>query len=215
MLEINKIYQENCLNTMAKFSNKSITMLITDPPFNANYGFDNDNLPTEEFYSFCESWILEAERISISQTYIVDPKYALPFYRIPDKTNYHHTYTVFKNNGMRGMKGGFANTTSVIVYHQGNVNKVKEFPNDLWTIPTIPQNVKHPTPKPVKLYDIIILKFTNENDIVYDPFAGSGTIGISAMKFNRKFIGSEINQNFANEANQRIFNERGLFSICT
>lgn len=201
---LNKIFNEDCLQTMSRMPDKSIDCVITDPPYNAGYDIDNDSMPLIEFMKFCETWIKEVERISKTQVYIIDPKYSYPIYKLADGTNYHHTYTHFKNNAMRGMQGGFANTTSVIVFHQGKVNKVEAFPNDLWAIPIIPHNLKHPTPKPEKLYDIIILKFTNEGETVYDPFCGSGTIGVTAQKHKRNYIGSETVKKYYDEAISRI-----------
>lgn len=203
-MDFNKIYFEDCLDTMSRMTDKSINCVITDPPYNAGYNIDNDNMPLFEFMQWCEKWIKEVERVSDSQVYIVDPKYSYPFYKLPDSTNYHHTYTHFKNNAMRGMRGGFANTTSIIVYHSGKVNKIDKFPNDLWEIPIVPHNLKHPTPKPEILYDIIMLKFTEPNHLVYDPFCGSGTIGVSALKHNRKYLGSETVKIYYEEAINRI-----------
>lgn len=48
---------------------------------------------------------------------------------------------------------------------------------------------KHPTQKPLELLEKIILASTNENDLILDPFSGSGTTGIAAKKLNRKYVG--------------------------
>lgn len=48
---------------------------------------------------------------------------------------------------------------------------------------------KHPTQKPLALLERIILASTNEGDLILDPFMGSGTTGVAALKHNRKFIG--------------------------
>ena len=50
---------------------------------------------------------------------------------------------------------------------------------------------KHPTQKPIALLDRIMLASTNEGDLVFDPFAGSCTTGIAAMRNNRQFVGCE------------------------
>ncbi len=50
---------------------------------------------------------------------------------------------------------------------------------------------KHPTQKPVALLDRIILASTSEDDLVFDPFSGSGTTGISAVRNGRRFVGCE------------------------
>ena len=50
----------------------------------------------------------------------------------------------------------------------------------------------------------IIERLTNENDIVLDPFMGSGTTGVACKELNRRFIGSELDKNYFNMAQQRI-----------
>lgn len=50
---------------------------------------------------------------------------------------------------------------------------------------------KHPTQKPIELLEKIILSSTDENDLILDPFNGSGTTGIVANRLNRKYIGIE------------------------
>ena len=71
-------------------------------------------------------------------------------------------------------------------------------PSNLWTDITIPfwsmpENTDHPTQKPEKLVAKIILASTNENDVVLDPFLGSGTTSVVAKKLNRKYIGIDMN----------------------
>ncbi len=55
---------------------------------------------------------------------------------------------------------------------------------------------KHPTQKPIELLEKIILSSTDENDLILDPFNGSGTTGIVANKLNRKYIGIEKEQEY-------------------
>ena len=64
---------------------------------------------------------------------------------------------------------------------------------DVWTTsltkPSEKKQGKHPTQKPLEILDKIILASTKENDLILDPFCGSSTTGISAVKFGRKYIG--------------------------
>jgi len=62
----------------------------------------------------------------------------------------------------------------------------------------------HPTQKPVKLIELIILASSQKNDIVLDPFFGTGTTGFVAKKLNRKWIGIEINKKFVEAAKKRL-----------
>lgn len=68
------------------------------------------------------------------------------------------------------------------------------FWNDI-SIPfwSMPENTAHPTQKPEKLIAKLILASSNENDIILDPFLGSGTTSVVAKKLNRHFIGIEQN----------------------
>ena len=65
---------------------------------------------------------------------------------------------------------------------------------------------KHPTQKPVDLLERIILASTNEGDLILDPFMGSGTTGVAAVKLNRKFVGIEKETDFVALAEKRIYN---------
>ncbi len=66
---------------------------------------------------------------------------------------------------------------------------------------------KHPTQKPEALLERIILASTNENDLVLDPFMGSGTTGVAASRHDRRFIGIETEQKYYNIAEKRLKDE--------
>lgn len=74
-------------------------------------------------------------------------------------------------------------------------------PSNLWTDITIPfwsmpENTDHPTQKPEKLLAKVILACSIENNLVFDPFLGSGTTAVTAKKLNRKFCGIEMDEMF-------------------
>lgn len=62
----------------------------------------------------------------------------------------------------------------------------------------------HPTQKNLELMKEIVSIHTNENDIVLDPFMGSGTTGLACKNLNRNFIGIELDENYYNIAKERI-----------
>ncbi len=62
----------------------------------------------------------------------------------------------------------------------------------------------HPTQKPVKLLELLISIFTDEDDVVIDPVAGSGTTLLAAKNLNRKAYGFEIKKDFYKLANEKI-----------
>ena len=85
---------------------------------------------------------------------------------------------------------------------------------DVWDISTRGTNVAHFATFPEELAKICILAGSRENGIVLDPFIGSGTTAISALKENRKYIGIELNEKYAEfaekriaDANRRLLNE--------
>lgn len=63
---------------------------------------------------------------------------------------------------------------------------------------------KHPTMKPTELVSKAIEVSSNENDIVFDPFSGSGTTCVCAKKLNRQYIGFEINEEFWKMSKERL-----------
>lgn len=62
----------------------------------------------------------------------------------------------------------------------------------------------HPTQKPVKVMEWLIEHLTNENDVVFDPFMGSGSTGVACKNLNRSFIGSELEDEYFNISKKRI-----------
>ncbi len=65
---------------------------------------------------------------------------------------------------------------------------------------------KHPTQKPLKLIERCLLASTNLGDFVLDPFNGSGTTGVAAIKTNRKYVGIELSQDYLDLSIKRIKN---------
>lgn len=63
---------------------------------------------------------------------------------------------------------------------------------------------KHPTQKPVQLMEFFVKTLSNENDIILDPFMGSGSTGVAAKMNGRNFIGVEINEDYFQIATRRI-----------
>jgi DNA modification methylase len=62
----------------------------------------------------------------------------------------------------------------------------------------------HPCPKPENIMHKIVVRFTTPNSIVLDPFMGSGTTGVAAVKIGRQFIGIEIEEKYFDIACRRI-----------
>ena len=94
--------------------------------------------------------------------------------------------------------------------------KISDFQarSNIWAISqtTITQ---HPAPFPLQLAKDHIYSWSNEGDLVLDPFMGSGTTAVAAIELNRKYIGIEEVEEYCKIANARIqnaINKKGLFS---
>ena len=104
-------------------------------------------------------------------------------------------------------------------FRHDNITKEEfiEWTKSVWTMnPESAKRIGHPAPFPEELPNRLIKLFSFTNDIVIDPFMGSGTTAIAAIKNNRNFVGYEINEEYINLANNRILNlkinaERFLF----
>lgn len=83
---------------------------------------------------------------------------------------------------------------------------------DVWSGALTPKREKifgkHPTQKPEYLLERVILAASRENDIVLDPFCGSGTTGVVAVRHKRFFIGIESESDYIRIAKRRISNEK-------
>ncbi|MEM0354582.1 MAG: site-specific DNA-methyltransferase [Thermoplasmata archaeon] len=86
-----------------------------------------------------------------------------------------------------------------------------EWTNGLWTFNgESKKRIGHPAPFPIELPYRCIKLFSFVDDIVFDPFAGSGTTLIAANNSNRYSVGLEIDLNYCELAKQRIINETGM-----
>ncbi len=90
-------------------------------------------------------------------------------------------------------------------------------PENVWEISSPGTNEKkfgkHPTQKPEKLLERIILASTKENDITLDPFNGSGTTGIVAYKLKREYIGIDNNREFLDLTIKRFKEQKKLLQL--
>ena len=69
----------------------------------------------------------------------------------------------------------------------------------------IPKEEKiHPTEKPIKLIDRLVIASSNPNDLILGPFMGAGTTAISCLKNNRKYIGCELDETYFSLTEEKI-----------
>ena len=109
----------------------------------------------------------------------------------------------------------------VIAPYRNNEGKAKDWfekngkkfrmtsPSNIWTDISVPfwsmsENTPHPTQKPEKLIAKLILASSDEKDMVFDPFAGSGTTCVVAKKLGRRYLGIEREKEYAAIAEKRL-----------
>jgi site-specific DNA-methyltransferase (adenine-specific) len=97
--------------------------------------------------------------------------------------------------------------------HTFNYELMKQLSNgkqmrNVWEIPpsqpTEKTHGKHPTQKPLKLLERILLASTNDGDIVLDPFNGSGTTAVAALRLNKRYLGIEISEEYLDLTVRRL-----------
>jgi site-specific DNA-methyltransferase (adenine-specific) len=110
-----------------------------------------------------------------------------------------------KSNG-KTASGNYA--TNKVAYTEGGMRNVRT----VWTVNTEPSTEAHFATYPQRLVERMIKAGCPENGLVIDPFFGSGTTGIYARKVNRNFVGIELNPEYVEIANKRLFKELGMFA---
>lgn len=110
------------------------------------------------------------------------------------------------------MRGGRKHSNGVRDVTKDFVNGKYKKRDNVWGINVGKDKVKHPAIFPLKLSSDHIISWSNEGDIVFDPFMGSGTTAIASLDTGRKYIGAEISKEYADIANERIKNHTKCIS---
>ena len=109
----------------------------------------------------------------------------------------HEYILVFSKGDYKREKGNKENTISK--------EQFMEWTKSIWTMNAeSARRIGHPAPFPEELPNRLIQLYSFTNDIILDPFIGSGTTAISALKAGRKYFGYDINQDYIDLANRRI-----------
>ena len=207
-MEINKIYQGDCIEIMSQWPRNCTDLILTDPPYNAKnigpknkiYSMGKMQLPLKEYKKFCKDWFKEALRIS--KVLIFTPGIANTHnYPQPDWILCWHKPAAVSFNRM----GGFNAWEPIFVY--GKPPKIR-LPQDYIKINTLnfskgPEK-EHPCPKPQDLYSYLIHTFSQKDEIVGDCFGGSGTTSVEAKSCYRSFWIIEKNPDYVKIIKKRL-----------
>ena len=237
-MEINKIYNENNLETMAKMPDNFVDLIVTSPPYNKGYWSSNrnlnngfktkarridyenysDNLNPKDYEEWQRKFIKECLRI-------LKPTGSFFYNHQPIQKNHQEVNPLFiydfplkqtiiwnRKNTPKLDKSYFFPITEYIFWLQKEkdsrvkFNRKKAlFNTNVWNISPDVKN-KFPAPFPEELVNNCILSCTEENDLVYDPFMGSGTTAKMSILNNRNWIGSEISTEYCKIINKRLEN---------
>ncbi len=229
-MEINKIYNEDNLETMAKMPNDFIDLIITSPTYEdvsgAGYGAKSKDVLFLKFYSdYLGKLFTEYERILKPTGQI--------FFNIKSKTfdkTLRTPHWIEFLDGFQKLKlksyiiwkyaGSFDSTNKrfhldyEIIYHLSKTDDIYLNENcgipdaltSVWYVPhNIPKNERiHPTQMPEALVERILKITSKGNELVYDSFMGSGTTAVVCKKNGLNWIGSELNPDNYENANNRI-----------
>lgn len=225
-VEINKIYCESNLETMARMPDNFVDLVVTSPPYNTGgkslttgqfYKDYEDDLNSDEYKDFIFNNVKEL--IRVTKHYVC--------YNFQILSNNKGIYLEFMNEFKENIKdiaiwkkqavaqiqkGKMATGFEFIVI-LGKDSKMNfeynNFPENNY-VPNIQtwhkkESIKgHGATMPVEMARYFIEYFSKEGDIVYDPFMGTGTTAIASILQKRKYIGSEITQQYIDIANKRL-----------
>ncbi len=255
---LNKSIHGDALKVMELLPEKSMDLIIVDPPYNLtkNYHGKQFNKKSKlDYYRFTERWVTEVARLLKENGTIYvccDWQSSLIVEGVLRKYFLIQNRITWQREKGRGSKSNWKNSMEDIWFatktksYTFNVEDVKvrkkviapyridgkpkdweeteegnfrnSYPSNIWTDITVPywsmrENTAHPTQKPEKLLAKLILASSNENDIILDPFLGSGTTSVVAKKLKRNYIGIEENLQYLAWAEYRLKQASGGDSI--
>jgi len=260
-MEINKIYNENCLETMAKMPDNFIDLTVTSPPYDnlreyRGYSFAFEEIAKELFRITKQGgvvvWVVGDATMNGSESgtsfkqalYFKEIGFNLHDTMIYQKVNYvpltHNRYEqsfefmfilskgkpktfnpimipckqagkVEKYGLERRQNHGSKHAMRLYDETEFKATKETKIAPNIFAYTLGREKTGHPAPFPEQLANDHILSWSNEGDLVYDCFMGSGTTAKMALLNNRKFIGSEISEEYCKIAETRIKECGGLF----
>lgn len=205
-----KLIHGDCLEEMKKMADKSVDLVLTDPPYGIGIAksgtigvevkaelkqyqvSDWDNkTPTQEYFN---------EILRIAKTAIIFGGNYLT-----DKLPPNKCWICWDKRIPKGF------TKAQIELCWTNSTSYSRLYSVLWNGMIRDRSMGnetrfHPTQKPTGIIKYILNDFSKENNIIFDPFMGSGTTGVACKELGRKFIGIEINKEYYEIAKKRIDN---------
>lgn len=232
-MELDKIYNDDCMKVLQSLPDNCVDFVLTDPPYLfesggggksplakrsksmknnidfISHGFDCDGC-FEQFLRICKipNMIIFCSNKQIGRT--------MTFFE--DKGLVATLLIWQKTNPMPTGNGTYISECEFAVYVRGkgayfNNDTPMEWKKKIYVSPICPDGKLHPTQKPLDLIRRYILLHTKTNEIVFDAFMGSGTTAVACIKENRHYIGCEIDPKYYKVAMNRIDNEKRTLTL--
>ncbi len=228
-MEVNKIYNEDCLVGLKKIPDNSIDLVLIDPPYDiCTAGGKKGNDKLSHDIMKLEKELIDNNLVSSFDIKVLDEivrvMKGINIYiwcnarQIPMYIKYFNLQLQCKlevviwgkTNPIPLFSNKYMNDKEYCLYfRKDGYCKPKSY-EDAKSIYISKANVEdkkkyqHPTIKPLELIRRLIRNSSKENDLVLDCFLGSGTTAVACILENRKYIGFEINKKYFDIANKRI-----------
>lgn len=181
----------DCLEIMKSIQDKSIDLVLTDPPYGINIAKWDKNPMQAEYTK--EIFRVSKNQIIFGGNYFDLPKteawvvwYKQPFLKTQAQAELAWTSFKFKTK----------------VFHYRYAGNCEGYPENLKV--DYSKKSLHPTQKPIELMNYFVKEFSSENESILDPFMGSGSTGVACKNLNRNFIGIEMDKTYFEIAQKRI-----------
>jgi DNA modification methylase len=214
-----ELYEGDCLKHIKTLKDKSIDMILTDPPYNIDYKparqdvknnarhiVANDNLNETDFVDWLDEVVFEMDRVLKDDSYI--------FMFSGWSTIYQFQPVLMKYWEVKAIHIWYKNMFGIGYYSRpqyepffmclkGKPDKPEKAHSDVWEFPKV-KNLVHTCEKPRKLLEEIISVYGKPGMKILDPFAGSGSLGLAAYETGTIPIMMELESNFCKIIEQRI-----------
>ena len=192
MLELDKIHNTDCFNAATQIDDNSVDVVLTDPPYPNRMGLFNETLVDglAMLYLACKK----------AKNYVVF--FWNPFDVPPPPAGWHE---VARHVWHKPDCKSITHYEVIVAWSREPKQRVSR----VWSIPILDYRSlrdwkPHPTQKPVKLLRYLLEQYTQEGDVVFDPFVGSGTTAVACQQMKRHFIACESNPEYAQIATSRL-----------
>ncbi len=201
---VHKIIRGDCIKVMKDFPDKSIDLLLTDPPYGLRKQYDNYEDTKENLRVLIQRFMPQARRVA---------KVILLTCGVTNISLYPEPYWIlawiYRTTNSRG-KWGFAQWQPILAYGKDPyLVRILGARSDLIEATGLyHQSFDHPCPKPLKFWKKILLRGSpKEGELILDPFAGTGTTGVACEQLNRNWIGIEVSKKYCEIAYKRLLKE--------